>query len=359
MTDHHFYPLTISNITRETQDCVSVTLDIPASLNDIFKYEAGQYVTFKLTIDGEELRRSYSICSAPYQNKLTVAIKKVENGRFSTFANDTLKVGDTLMVMPPLGNFLLKEQTAGVAQYVFFASGSGITPIIAQIKHLLNTNQQTEIILFYGNKNVDSIIFREEIEGLKNTYLQRLAVYYIFSKEKMGSPLFYGRIDSQKCGQFAKTIFRTELVAQYLLCGPAEMIFDIQTQLLTLGVESDKIRFELFNTDGIIKKTEVKSLDPALNISSKISIKLDGDIFEFPLTYQGESILDTALKNGADLPFACKGGVCSTCKAKLVEGEIDMDINYALEPDELAAGYILTCQAHPRTEIVKVDFDQK
>jgi ring-1,2-phenylacetyl-CoA epoxidase subunit PaaE len=137
------------------------------------------------------------------------------------------------------------------------------------------------------------------------------------------------------------------------------MIFDIQGQLLALGVESDKIRFELFNTDGIIKKSEEKSLDPALNVSSKISIKLDGDIFEFPLTYQGESILDTALKNGADLPFACKGGVCSTCKAKLVEGEIDMDINYALEPDELAAGYILTCQAHPRTEIVKVDFDQK
>lgn len=352
-----FYPLKVSTVEKTTPDCVVVSFQVDDHLKETFQFKPGQYITIRHKLNNEELRRSYSICSDPDSQSLSVAIKQVFNGRFSGFANQQLRPGDILEVMPPTGQFLIKPRLKPCL--IFFAAGSGITPIISQIRYLLKQDKEAKAILFYGNKNFESIIFREELEGLKNKYIDRLAIHYIFSKEKLGSPAFYGRINSEKCQIFARYFFEMEQADQFLICGPSDMIFQVKDTLISMGIPEGRIRFELFSTDGIPRKSEKEIPAMQDGLSSSITIKLDGDIFEFPLQYNGESILDTALKNGADLPYACKGGVCSTCKAKILEGVVDMDINYALEPDELAAGYVLTCQAHPRTPKVVVDFDQK
>lgn len=357
MSSHKFESLTVSHIYHPTKDSVVVTLDVPEDLTQTFSYEAGQYLTFKQTINGEDVRRSYSICTAPNEGKWSVAIKQIKDGRFSTYANQNLKVGDTLETMPPMGNFTLKSSARN---FVFFAAGSGITPVISQIKSLLYSRPDANIKLFYGNRNFGSIIFREELEALKNKHLGQLAIHHIFTKEKIGIPLMYGRIDKTKCVEFAKTLFSVADTDQYLLCGPAEMIFDIKDGLEELGVASDKIHFELFSTEGLkrtVVSTDLNTDDQ--DKESEVTIQMDGDVFEFSLEYGGQNILDAALAAGADLPYACKGGVCCTCKAKITEGEVVMDVNYALEPDEVANGYVLLCQSHPRTSTIYVDFDQK
>ncbi|MBK9256137.1 MAG: phenylacetate-CoA oxygenase/reductase subunit PaaK [Saprospiraceae bacterium] len=356
-----FYPLIIREVIHETKDCVSLSFDVPDELKELFRFTPGQYLTFKYPDGNEELRRSYSLCAGDFENNLKVAVKKLSGGRFSTYANEKLQKGDTLEVMPPMGNFTINIAKDNKKNYVFFASGSGITPIMSLIKSILFHEPESNITLFYGNRNFDSIIFREELEGLKNKYITRFSVYHILSKEKFGSPVFYGRLNGEKCQIFAKTFMDVTGTDEFMLCGPAEMIFNVKESLELLGVPESKIHFELFNTDGLVKKTENRQEDLAFNPEEKSLVKviLDGDYFEFPLSYGAESILDAALKNGADLPFACKGGVCSTCKAKLMAGEVNMDINYALEPDELAAGYVLTCQSHPRSSVVEIDFDQK
>lgn len=352
--------IAVKKIVKETIDCVSVSFDIPAVLKKSFEYQPGQYLALEATINGEKVRRSYSLCSAPHEGEWKVAIKEVPSGKFSNYANRSLKEGDLIDVMSPMGNFALQTDIDAERQYIAFAAGSGITPVLSMIKEVLKVEPKSRFTLFYGNKNFDSIIFREEIEALKNKYLNRLSVHHILSKEKLGSPLFYGRIDAEKCGKFAKVFFDPSAVYGYYLCGPAEMIFGVKDQLITSGVPSDRIHFELFNTDGLQKTTAPTVDDRIYNTSdeSKVTIILDAESFDMPLAYDGASILDAALAAGADLPYACKGGVCSTCKAQVKKGEVIMDINYALEPEEVEQGFILTCQAHPRTESVVVDFDE-
>lgn len=352
--------IAVKKIVKETTDCVSVSFDIPAVLKSSFDYQPGQYLALETTIDGEKVRRSYSLCSAPHEGEWKVAIKEVASGKFSTYANRSLKEGDLVDVMPPMGNFALQTDIDAERHYIAFAAGSGITPVLSMIKEVLKVEPKSRFTLFYGNKNFDSIIFREEIEALKNKYLDRLSVHHILSKEKLGSPLFYGRIDAEKCGKFAKVFFDPSAVYGYYLCGPAQMIFGVKDQLIDNGVSSDRIHFELFNTDGLTdKKAPIADAEVYdTSAESKVTIILDGESFDMPLAYDGSSILDAALAAGADLPYACKGGVCSTCKAHVKKGEVIMDINYALEPDEVERGFILTCQAHPRTESVVVDFDE-
>jgi len=359
MTDKYFHKLKISDISRLTPDSVQLTFDLPEALKSSFHYSAGQYITFKITIAGEEIRRSYSICSAPNENKLSVGIKKVEGGKFSTFANDILAVGDELESMEPMGNFTINARPTH--RLVCFAAGSGITPVLSHIKQLLYSTPAGEVILFYGNKNGESMMFKDEIEGLKNKFMSRLSVFHIFSREKVGESLFSGRLSGEKCTKYSKIFFAPAIMDDYLICGPNEMIFEIHNTLLTLGVPKEKVHFELFNTNELSRIAPKRVFTEGSSETSdcKVTIKLDGDSFDFNLNYVGDSILDAALSQGADLPYACKGGVCSTCKAKLVEGKVTMDLNYALEPDELAAGYILTCQSHPDSELVIVDFDQK
>ncbi|MBK9151340.1 MAG: 2Fe-2S iron-sulfur cluster binding domain-containing protein [Saprospiraceae bacterium] len=359
---YSFYPVKVKEVKRETADCVSVLFDIPETLTQKFVFQPGQYINIRHHHEGEEIRRSYSICSSPDENEIRIAVKKVDKGIFSTFANEQLHAGDTLEISAPGGNFLLNPDTSGDKLYVFFAAGSGITPILSQIKYLLTNEKDSSVLLFYGNRNFESVIFREELEALKNLHLDRFALYYVFSKEKLGTPMLYGRLNADKCMSFSKVFFDPQEVENFMICGPAEMIFEIRDTLVGMGVGEKKIHFELFSTEGLKKvKKDSSVVEDNFNPeeSALVTIKLDDDVFEFPLKYGAENILDAALKNGADLPFACKGGVCSTCKARLTEGTVDMELNYALEPDELAAGFILTCQSHPRSPKIFVDFDQK
>lgn len=357
-----FYNLKVAEVKPETSDCVSVVLDVPAELKDTFGFAAGQYLTFRTQMNGEEVRRSYSICVSPDDGELRVAVKKVDGGKFSTYANDTLKKGDELEVMPPMGKFSPKASEKKAKNYLAIVAGSGITPVMSIMKTVLKNEPESTFTLIYGNRSRGTIIFREEIEGLKNIYMQRLRVYHILSREQMDVPLFNGRISADKCSEFCATLIDVKGIDEAFICGPEDMILSVKERLINLGVASENVHIELFTSPDQPKAAHdkwVKEHKANDGKMSKVSITLDGTTFEMDLAYNGDSILDAALKVGADLPFACKGGVCCTCRAKVVEGAVDMEVNYALEKDEVEKGYVLTCQSHPRTDRVVIDFDAR
>jgi ring-1,2-phenylacetyl-CoA epoxidase subunit PaaE len=350
----HFHRLIVKDIKHETPDCVSIAFDIPSELQKEFQFIPGQNVTIKTPLD--EIRRSYSICTSPLENELRIAVKKVNNGVFSSFANDKLKKGDVLEVLPPTGTFHTEIKATNKNEYVFFAAGSGITPVISIIKTILNTEVQSNVTLIYGNKNVPSIIFKEELEALKDKHLERFRIYHILSREKTDSVFNYGRIDLEKCHQLSKLI-RLNSVDEFFICGPEQMIFTVKDFLQNSGINPEKIHFELFTTPTRRHTQIYTAVKEQKEEGSKITVKLDGRSIDFMLDYNSNTILDAALAEGADVPFACKGGVCCTCKAKLLEGEVEMETNYGLEPSEVKAGFILTCQSHPRSKKVVVDYD--
>jgi len=354
-----FEELIIRDVRRETPDCVSIAFDVPDHLRQAFAFTQGQNVTVRARLGGDEVRRSYSICSSPAENELRIAVKQVPEGVFSTHANQLLKIGDRLEVLPPSGRFFTQLHPDAHKQYVAFAAGSGITPILSIIKTTLETEPGSQFTLVYGNKGRGSILFKETLEALKNRYIQRFRVIHILSREKTDIPLFQGRIDTGKCALLAGTLIDLDATDEFFICGPESMIFSVRDFLESRGVQSRKVHFELFTTPGQKTSAGTAVATAATGPTSHVHLRLDGLTFDFDLPYEGASILDAALAEGADLPFACKGGVCCTCRARLVSGEIVMDANYALEPDELAAGYILTCQAHPRSGEVSVDFDSK
>jgi len=356
MKDYH--PLVIKDKILETSTCVSLGFEVPDHLKGQFAFKAGQYLGLRAEINGEDVRRSYSICSAEDEDEWRVAVKKVPGGRFSNYAMDQLEVGQTVEVLPPDGHFIQKKKVDG-STYCMVAAGSGITPIISLIKTILKQEPKSQIILIYGNKSLDQVIFKEEIEGLKNQYMNRFRHYYVLSQESQETDLFNGRIDAEKCKAFAKSFFNPNDIQEFFVCGPEAMIWSVKDTMEGLGVAEERIRFELFTTSapqsgevfvGQLKEEEKEN-------QSNVTVIIDGQESEFSLGYQGKSILDAALDKGNDLPFACKGGVCCTCKARLLEGEVEMEVNYALEEDELKAGMILTCQSHPRTAKIKVDYD--
>jgi ring-1,2-phenylacetyl-CoA epoxidase subunit PaaE len=353
-----FHPLKIKNIRRETPECVSVSFEVPEALQGEFKFKHGQYLTFKKHFDGVEARRSYSICSSPADNELRVAIKQVEDGIFSSFVNNELRVGDLLDTMAPQGLFTTPLDKVHKKQYLAFAAGSGITPILSIIKTVLQTEPESQFCLVYGNKNRGSIIFKSELEALKNKYMERFSIYHILSREQADAALLHGRINKEKISYFLDKIIDPATISEAFLCGPEDMILEGKEVLTEAGVAESKIHYELFfSATAVQKQKERKHVSVENDTMSEIVVRLDGSATNMQLGYHGESILDAALRNGADLPFACKGGVCATCRCKLEEGEIEMDINYALEKDELANGFILACQAHPRSEKVVVNFD--
>jgi ring-1,2-phenylacetyl-CoA epoxidase subunit PaaE len=357
----HFHPLTVQHVEPETDDCVVITFAVPPGLEQVFQFRAGQNLTFRKPLNGEELRRNYSLCSSPLEGKIQVAVKKVEGGAFSTWANEELKPGEQLDVLPPTGKFCVEMDAANRKHYVAFAAGSGITPIISLLKTILASEPQSRCTLVFGNKSKNSIMFKEALEALKDKYIDRFRLYHVLSREKSDAAINYGRIDREKCTLLFGKLINMAGCDDFFICGPEEMIFTVRDFLQEAGVAPKKIHYELFTVPGQKKSTvatekqEVSDNGPR----SQVSVKLDGIAFDFDLSYDGHSILDAALKQGADLPYACKGGVCCTCKARLLEGEVEMDENWGLEPDEVAAGYILTCQSHPRTERVVVDFDAK
>ena len=349
-----FYKLKIQDIRIETADCLSISFEIPDDLTPKFAYQAGQYLTLRTFIEGEDVRRSYSLCSSPLENEWRVAIKRVENGVFSTYAHTQLKKGDELDVMPPMGHFILTDVLTH--RYVFFAAGSGITPILSLLKTVLKNDPLSICTLIYGNRNAASIIFREEIEGLKNKYLNRFQIFHVLSREHIDSQLGSGRLDKAKIQFFTEKIGDILRGDNFYICGPFDMIQDVKSVLIENNIPLKNIHFELFNAPKNVRKIEKKEVD--LSKTRLVSIKLDGLTFDIA-TPDGMSILDAAQRVGADLPFACKGGVCCTCRAKLLEGKVEMDVNYALTEEEIAAGFILTCQAVPKSERLLVSFDVK
>lgn len=350
-----FRKLKVRDLRRETADTVSISFELPETERDTYRFKQGQYLTLKTEIKGEELRRSYSICTGTDENDLRVAVKKVESGVFSTWANEQLKVGDWLEVMPPQGNFFTELSPENEKLYVAFAAGSGITPVMSILRSTLAQEPKSRFILFYGNRSFDHIIFREQLEALKNLYPERLSVHHILSRESLGSELFNGRIDGEKCTRFAKYYFNPTEVDDFFLCGPEEMVFEVKDALAQLGANSKNVHFELFTTAGSKKPIVTSSAKEVFEAS--ITVIQDGTQFDFKLPSDGSTLLDAAMRAGADLPFSCKGGVCSTCKAKILEGKVEMSVNYGLEPDEVEAGYVLTCQSHPVSTRVVVSFD--
>lgn len=357
----HFHSLQVKKVEKETDDCVSISFDVPENLKKLFQFKQGQTLTIKKKFGDEEVRRNYSICSSPFENKLQVAVKKVEGGLFSAYANDELKAGDVVEVLPPIGKFYTELYPSQKKNYVAFAAGSGITPVLSIIKTTLMTEPHSSFTLVYGNRTKNSIIFKEDLEALKDKFIERFRMYHILSREKSDAAINYGRIDVEKLELLFDKVIDKANCDEFFLCGPEEMIFCIKNYLVENGVATDKIHFELFTIPGQ-KHSAIGNLQSAIEDSgtkAKVSVKLDGIMFDFDLGFNSESILDAALKQGADLPYACKGGVCTTCKARLLQGEVVMDVNWGLEPDEVEKGFILTCQSHPITEKVIVDFDAK
>ncbi len=352
-----FHKLKVKEVRRETPECVSIAFEIPDDLAQTFAFVQGQYITIRKYFMGEEIRRSYSLCTSPLDNDFRVAVKQMYDGKFSSFANKELKAGEVLDVMPPLGNFFTPIEEAKSKNYLGFAAGSGITPIMSLLKTVLAKEPLSSFTLFYGNKNTESVVFMEELEALKNRYMGRLSLYYIMSREAIGSDLFKGHITGAKCREFAKNLFNPSETDAVFICGPEDMLIDLKETLADIGVPSKNIHFELFNTSGIAKKKHDEEV-VLKDVLSQVTIIADGDEFKFNLQTTDVNILDAALKNGANLPFACKGGVCCTCRAKLMEGKVDMEVNYSLEPDEVEAGFILTCQSHPLTDKVVISFDE-
>ena len=350
----HFHKLTVKDIKEETPECVSIAFDIPEELKGEFKFTQGQNITIKTNLD--DTRRSYSICTSPLDSELRVAVKKLKNGVFSTFANEQLKKGDVLEVLPPTGTFFTEINATNKKEYVFFAAGSGITPVISIIKTILSSEPQSSVTLVYGNKNLSSIIFKEEIEALKDKHLQRFSVYHILSREKSESDFNNGRIDLDKCNHLSQMI-KMDNVDDFFICGPEQMIFTVRDFLQGWGIDSKKIHFELFTTPTRENTKIYTAVQEPTGEGSSVTVTLDGRSFEFMLDYNGNTILDAVLAEGGDAPFACKGGVCCTCKAKLLEGEVEMESNYGLEKSEVKAGYILTCQSHPRSKKIVLDYD--
>ncbi len=347
-----FHTLKIKDIRPETDDCVSIAFEIPTADMPEFAYKPGQYLSFKVIVDGEEIRRSYSLCSAPHEDEWRIAVKQIENGLFSKFSK-TLKVNDLIEVMPPMGNFTIDLDPKNAKEYVLVAAGSGITPVMSLAKEILKTEPNSNVTLFYGNKGAQSVIFREQLEVLKNKYIRNFRFAHIFSRENLGIDIQKGRIDALKFNNLWDAFIGDEKVDEVFVCGPEQMILDIKDVSLRRGVADKGVHFELFGTTIVHEKTaELK------DVHSQVRVIIDDDEFEFTIDSPEQNVLDAGIEAGADLPYSCKGGVCCTCKAKILEGAATMDVNYALTEEEVANGYILTCQSHPTTEKLVVSFDE-
>lgn len=357
-----FHALHVKHIHRETAEAVSVEFDIPTELKDTFTFKHGQYLTIKVDVNGEELRRSYSICSSPLEDKLRIAVKEIENGRVSGYINRELREGHVVKVMPPLGNFTVPLEANNRKAYMAFAAGSGITPIMSIAKAVLRTEPASTFWLFYGNKESRSVIFHEELAALQLRYADRFHVHIIYSRQPSGDPLFEGRLSQAKIEDLAARYSALAQADEYFLCGPKGMIEAASEFLQDKGVAKEQVHFELFRTanPGEAADAERSALaEKEWEVSqevSKVMIILDGEKTELEIP-KGTTILDAALDAGLDAPYSCTEGSCCSCRAKMLEGHAEMEVNYALTDREIRNGYILTCQSRPVTPSMVVDFD--
>ncbi len=353
-----FHPLSVAKVERETRDAVAITFAVPMTIGTQFRFDAGQHLTLRATIDGQDVRRSYSICSAVQDGCLRIAVKRNPSGLFSTWANEALRPGDTLEVMPPLGHFGVPLDAKSRRRYVGFAAGSGITPLLSIVKTTLAVEPESEFTLFYANRASGTVMFKEELAALKDEHLTRFNLVHVLSREAQDIELLHGRIDRAKAEVLLAHWVDLAAVDAIFVCGPEGMMASVGEALAGLGYPRSRIRIERFATS--IPKHEHQpgpAPEPG-HAECQVTVILDGAARTFVAEKGRESILEAGLRHGIELPYSCKGGVCSTCRAKLVAGEADMDTNFALEDYEVARGFVLTCQSYPVTDEVTVDYDQ-
>lgn len=353
----NFYNLTVADIYKETKDCSVITFDVPEELKPQFQFQQGQHLTLKKDINGEDVRRSYSLCSSPLENKWQVAVKKINGGLFSSFVNEKLRKGDVVEVMPPNGTFHTQIEPQKAKNYIAFAAGSGITPILSIIKTHLAAEPNATFKLFYLNRSVKSIIFKEEIEQLKNVYFNRFEIFHFLTKEHRSAELFNGRFTKEKINLLTDKIIDVSSTNACFICGPEEMIFLLRDELQAAGLPKENIHYELF-TSGMSEddKKRISQILEKKVEGTEVTIIDGGKEFHFVMGEDFDNLLDGAIAAGADLPYACKGGVCSTCRCQVVKGDVEMKLNYSLEEDELAKNYVLSCQAVPLSKKVVIDF---
>jgi ring-1,2-phenylacetyl-CoA epoxidase subunit PaaE len=353
-----FYPLRVASVKQETREAVAITLEVPAELRETFRFVQGQYVTLRARIGGEDLERSYSICSAVQDGVLRIGIKRAPGGAFSNWIAENVKVGSTLEVKPPEGRFHVALCPQQAKHYVAFAVGSGITPVLSIIKTTLLAEPRSQFTLFYGNRASSTIMFGEELAGLKDMFLDRFSLVHVMTREHQDIDLLNGRITGEKAALLLKQFCQPGGVDYVFLCGPRPMVDDVIPNLKQLGIGESHIKVELFTHSGYGRAVNTGSHAAPAAEECQVTILADGVRHSFPLAKDSETILDAALRRGIDLRHSCKSGVCATCRAKLVEGQVQMDTHYALEDYEIERGFILTCQSYPLTDEVKIDFDQ-
>ena len=349
-----FHTLKIAAIYPETNHATTVVFEMPEALHQEFAFKQGQHLNIRAEIDGQTVRRSYSLCNGPDEGIWRVTIKHVDDGVFSSYVQN-LKAGDALEVMAPNGRFFTELQSDTAKQYVAFAAGSGITPVLSNLRAILAAEPDSRFCLFYGNRNLKTVLFNEELQDLKNRYLDRLSIHHVFSGEHREFDLYTGRLDTSKANELLDQFFSNTPVNEYLICGPGTMVRDLTAMLKERGVDPQAIHSERF---GVARKKQSKAAAQTVDEAPKamVSVTMDGHAREFGLQ-EGDTLLDAAIKAGLDLPFSCQAGVCSTCRAKLVKGQVTMDANHALEPWELEQGFILTCQSRPTTNTIELDYD--
>ena len=356
----HFHQLTVSAITPDTDEAVIVSLAVPPELAEAFRFEPGQYLTLRHQVAGQDLRRSYSICSAVGDTELRVGVRRVDGGVFSTWVNRDLKVGDPIESYPPQGRFGLTGASGKARHCLGIAAGSGITPILSIMKTMLARDSGSRFTLIYGNRSQASTMFKEELEDLKNRYMTRLSLHALFSREQVDAPLLAGRIDGAKVSEFLRTLVPAAGIDQAYLCGPLQMNEQAEAALRAAGLAEELIHVERFGTletrAGKLPRHQPQAGDAD---SASVLVIRDGISREIEFSRSDSSLLGAAVRAGIDLPFSCKSGVCSTCRCKLLEGEVRMDKNFALDKRELAAGFILSCQSHALTPRLVISFDER
>jgi ring-1,2-phenylacetyl-CoA epoxidase subunit PaaE len=354
-----FHEVKVASIRQETRDALVVTFDVPAALADQFHYIQGQHLTLRVQINGEDIRRSYSICSAVQDQTLRIAIKRVPGGVFSNWANDMLKPGCSVELMPPSGHFNVPLAPEQRKHYVAFAAGSGITPVFSIVKTTLMTEPHSQVTLVYGNRSSSSVIFKEELADLKDIYRERLNLVFIMSREQQDIDLFNGRINRTKCDALLEKWIDPAGIDTAFICGPLGMMEDVSASLQAHGIDKAHIKMELFATS----LHQVPRPLPMHHVQGhnecQVTVIQDGRTRQFTMEKNTTSVLDAGLAQGIELPYSCKGGVCSTCRSKVIKGEVDMDTNFALEDYEIARGFRLLCQSYPVTDHLVIDFDQE
>jgi len=365
MSDTNFYTLKIADVQPETETAICVSFDVPEELKEKFKFIQGQFLTLRAMVEGEDVRRSYSICSGVNDGHMRVGIKRVMNGRFSNFANDNFKPGMEIEVMPPQGSFYTELNADKPKNYMCIAAGSGITPMISIMKSVLDTEPGSNVTLIYGNRRSNSVMFKDELNFVKNRYMDRFHWINVMDYEDQGADLLNGRIDNAKGYALQKAgLIDIKSVDEAFICGPEAMMSEVSRGFRMEGLSDEQIHYELFanssaDSKEMLEKAAKRKEEFGEEKTSKVTVVADGRSIMFDLATVGENILDAGMHNGMELPYSCKAGVCSTCKCKLVKGEVDMDITHGLEQHEIDAGYVLSCQAHPISDEVVVDFDAR